>query len=326
MKRCGDRIATYLGIRLLLIAPTTVAASLLMFAVLRLLPGDVALTILSGSTHTEEMREALRAELGLDDPWYTQYLRWLAGMVDGSGLSLETGESARSIVLSQLPVTLLLAGYATTMSLVVAFPLGVVAAVHRGRSLDTLIRGFFLAGFSVPAVWAALLVLLGLIRLFRWSPPIVYSTPFEDLRAHVQIMVWPALLLAWEYGAHIVRVTRASVSETLKKEFVVAARARGLIECGVIVRYALRNSLLPPMTVIGLQFGTLLGGSLVVETVFGLPGIGRGIVHAATARDLPLLLTQAVALVIAYQFLNFAIDTLYLVADPRVELRPESNR
>ena len=308
----------YLIRRFISIVPITLLGSLLLFAVLNLLPGDAALTILSDTPHTEAMREALRVELGLDDPWWIQYVRWISGTIDGRGASLVTDEPVRNIIGRQLPVTLLLAIYTTILAVATAIPVGVIAAIKRGELLDRIIRAVTFGGVSMPPVWSSLLILLALVKLFSWSPPIIYSGVLEAPGEHLAIMIWPVMILAWQFGSHLVWVTRASVTDTMSHQFVVAARARGVREGRVIFRYGLRNALLPPITAIGLHFGALLGGAVVLETVFGLPGIGLGIVDSGLARDLPVILTQATVIVIIHQILNFAVDMLYLLVDPRI--------
>ena len=323
MRRSAGSLFRYFAVRLALIFPTAVAASLVMFIVMIVLPGDVTFTILSGSPHTEAMRTALRAELGLDDPWHVQYLRWLSGTATGKGQSLETKESIGSIVSRQFPVTALLTLYTILLSVVVSIPLGTIAAAKQNRFADYSIRVFSLAGLAVPGFWLGSIVILVLLKLFRWTPPIIYSGLFEDPIAHAQIVVWPVLLLAWQYSSHLVRVTRSSVADSMSKEFVMVARARGESERRILTRYALRNSMLPPITTLGLQFGSLLGGAIVLETIYGLPGIGRGLVHAALARDIPVVLSLATLVVVAYQLINVVVDGLYIAADPRVGI---SNR
>lgn len=310
----------YILRRIALIVPTAVAASLVVFFVMRALPGDVALAILADTPHTVEIREALREELGLNDPLLTQYLRWIASMVTGQlgGASLETGEPVGAIVGGQLSVTALLAVYTVAVSLLVAVPLGIAAAMHRGAPLDQAVQGFAGASLAVPTVFASLLLVWVLLRLFRWSPPIIYSSPGEDLLEHVEIMIWPALLLAAAYLPHLLRVTRARLIDVLESDFAEAARARGLSELGVVLRHALPNATVALITVAGLQFGGLVSGALVVETVFGLPGLGRGIVHAALARDYPVVQSAAVVLVVLVLFANLFVDLAYAAVDPRV--------
>lgn len=307
----------FLGKRAASVILVTAASSLMLFAVIHLLPGDAALTMLADTPHTQAMREALRQELGIDDPWPTQYARWLGGLFSGSSSSLVTGEPIRTIVGGQLPVTLLLSVYGTVVGIVFGLALGLVSARRKGLPADVIIRVFTIGGVSIPAVWSSLLVLLLLLRAFGWSPPIIYIGPFDVPREHFALMVWPALLIAWELGSHLAWVTRASVDQAMSREYVTAARARGVREGRIVLRYGLRNAVLPPLTTVGLHIGTLLGGTIVLETVFGLPGLGLGIVDAALARDLPLILTQASIIVVLHQLLNLCIDSLYLVLDPR---------
>ena len=316
MSRPGG--ARYLVRRFLAIFPITILASLVLFALLNLLPGDAALSILSDTPHTEAMRNALRTELGLDDPWWTRYARWISGAINGRGASLVTDEPVRSIIGRQLPITLLLASYTTILGVVVAVPLGVFAAQKRGTWVDRIIRVVTIGGVSMPPVWSSLLVLLVLVKLIGWSPPIIYSGIFEAPGEHLAIMIWPVIILGWQFGSRLVWVTRASVSEAISRQFVVAARARGIREGRVVFRYGLRNALLPPITAIGLHFGALLGGAVVLETVFGLPGLGLGIVDSGLARDLPVILTQASIIVLIHQLLNFGVDGFYLLVDPRI--------
>ena len=236
----------YLARRLALVLPTALLASMVVFGVMRVLPGDVAATILSGggeTTHSPEVREALRQELGLDDRWPVQYGRWLLAMVDGSfgGDALVDGQSIRSQLARQVPVTGLLALYALAITLLVWLPLGVVAGWKRGRWPDHVARIAMLPGVAAPSFLLALLALLGLLLLLGWSPPVVYAGPLEDAWEHALIVAVPALLLSWEYGAHVLRVTRVSVSETLSEPYVLTAVAKGLPARQVVLRHGLRK-------------------------------------------------------------------------------------
>jgi ABC-type dipeptide/oligopeptide/nickel transport system permease component len=311
-------VAVYLIRRLILLVPVVIVATLFLFLLLRGLPGNAALTMLSGSTHTQAMRQALYEELGLDRPWYEQYARWASALLTGKAKSLETGEPIHSILRRQIPVTLLLSTYTIVLSVILSMPLGIVAAVYRNRWPDYCIRGVTLSGLSIPAVWSALLILLLLAKVFGWSPPIFYSSPIESPIEHISIMIWPVMLLTWEYSSHLVRVTRASIIEALGEEYISVAIAKGQRHWKVVIRYAFRNSLVPPITSAGLVFGTLLGGSVVLESVFGIPGIGRGIVQAALARDITVVLSQACILVSLYGLLNIVVDTFCLMLDPRI--------
>ncbi len=308
--------------RLALIIPTLLAASLVVFLVMRALPGDVVLVILGGSGDTvvnPEVREALEEELGLNDPLPVQYGRWLWSMVNGEfgGRSLETRESIRSIVGRQLPVTALLASYTLLLSVAVSLPLGALAAANSSRWSDYAVRLSTLGGLAIPNLWLALLVVLCLLILFRWSPPVVYAAPWSDPWTHAQKMAWPALILAWEQSSHLVRVTRSGVLEALGRAYVTTARGKGLPERAVVWQHALPNALVPAVTMIGLQLGALLSGALILETIFGLPGIGRGLVQAALARDYPVIQSLATLLVLLSLLVNLLVDTINRLIDPR---------
>ena len=311
---------SYVVWRLALIGPTVLAASILVFTVMRVLPGDVVGAIVGDVPITAEIREALHEELGLNDPLPVQYGRWLQSMATGEfgGRSLENREPIRSIISRQLPVTLLLAGYTLLLSIFVSLPLGVLAAVWSNRWPDRIIRVATLGGLALPNLLAALLVLLGLLLLFRWSPPIIYTSPWADPWNHAQMFVWPTLILTWEFSSHLVRMTRSSMLDALAQGYITTARSKGLPERAVVMRHALRNALVPTVTMLGLQFGTLLSGALILEIIFGLPGIGRGLVQAALARDYPVIQSLASLLVLLSLIINLVVDILNTRIDPRI--------
>jgi peptide/nickel transport system permease protein len=299
---------------------TLIAASALIFSLMRLLPGDPVLSIFAGSAHSLETRAALRAELGLDRPLLEQYGQWLWSMLRGEfgGRSLVSREPIGSLLARQVPVTLLLSLYALLASLLFSIPLGIAAALARDRWPDRLIRVLSVGGSSLPMVLLSLGTIVVLLKLFRWSPPIIYSTPREGPAEHALIMLFPTLLLAWEYGGPMVRVLRASMLDALGSDYIVTARAKGLPETTVVLKHALRGSLIPSSAVLGLQWGTLVGGVLVVETIFGLPGVGRGLVQAALARDYPVVQTVVTLLVFFHIGMSAALDALHRVLDPRL--------
>jgi peptide/nickel transport system permease protein len=313
----------YLVYRIGMMIPTVLIASIILFGIMRVLPGDVATVILSGSgtsPHSVEAREALRDELGLNDPIPVQYGRWLWSMVNGDfgGRSLATGEKVRTLVGRQFSVTLLLTAYAITLSVLISIPAGVLAAVTRNRWPDYFVRVITAVGQAMPSFWVALLLMLGLLVFLRWSPPIIYVQPWQDPMDHLQMMMIPTLLLAWEYSAHVTRVTRASMIQVLSRDYVRTARGKGLSERIVVWRHAMRNALIPSTTVLGLQLGTLLGGTLILEMIFGLPGLGRGVVQAAVERDYPVVLSVSVLLVLIMLVANLFLDLLNMWLDPRV--------
>ncbi len=322
-------MSSYLLWRIATLVLTTLIASMIIFGIMRILPGDVVTWILSGGGEVAvsvEVREALRQELGLNDPLVVQYGRWLWSMVSGEfgGRSLVNGQPIATLVARQLPVTLLLASYAVALSVIVSVPLGVLAAWRWNRWQDYLVRFITIPGQSLPSFFIALLILLGLVLIFRWSPPIVYTNPWEDPWNHLQIVLWPVLLLTWEHSSHIARVTRAYMLEVMQEDYIRTARAKGLPQRHILLRHALRNALVPTVTVLGLQFGGLLSGTLILESIFGLPGIGRGIVQAALVRDYPVIQSLVTLLVFAMLSVNLIIDMIYRAIDPRISFITQS--
>ena len=314
----------YIAWRLALIVPTVLGASIVVFLIMRVLPGDIALVIAGDVAVSPEVRESLREELGLNDPLHTQYGRWLWSMVSGEfgGRSLESKEPITSMIGRQLPVTLLLTGYTVLLSVLFSVPLGILAAAWKDRWPDLFVRAATLGGQALPSLWVALLVLLGLLLIFRWSPPIIYASPWTNPWDHIQMMIWPALILSWEYSSLLVRVTRSSLLDAIGQAYITTARSKGLPERLILLRHALPNALIPAVTMVGLQFSTLVGGALILETIFGLPGIGRSIVHAALVRDYPVIQSLASLLVFLSLIVNLVVDTLYTRIDPRISHSP----
>jgi peptide/nickel transport system permease protein len=307
--------------RVLLVVPTLLLASLLVFAVMRVLPGDVTGAILGGEGEAlrPEVVEALRSELGLDAPLPLQYVRWIGSLAAGDGgRSLVTRESVADLIARQLPVTLLLALYAFALALLVAVPLGALAAQRAGSGLDLAVRGLAVAGAALPGFWLALLALLAVVTLLRWSPPLAYLPPTVRPLEHLEIMAIPALVLAFELGAHLLRTTRAGTLEALGQDHVRTAVAKGVSPLGVTLRHALRTASLGVVTVAGAQVGTLVGGAVVLEAVFGLPGLGRGLVTAVVTRDYPVVQGLALVLVAVVLAVNLVVDLLYALLDPRI--------
>lgn len=308
--------------RLALFPPTLLLVSIIVFALMRALPGDVTAAILGGEGEAlqPELAAALREELGLDDPLPVQYGRWLWSMVNGEfgGQSLETGEPIAGLVARQLPVTAQLTLYSVIFAVVISVPMGVVAALHRGRLLDVLARVLSVVGGALPGFWVAIVALLVLVLLFRWSPPLVYSHLWDSPRDHLQMMALPVLVLAWGYSAHLTRVTRAGLLEVLQQDYIRTAHGKGLSETAVMARHALRTTLIPVITVAGLHLGALLSGAVILEHIFGIPGLGRGLVDAVVARDYPVVQSLSLLLVALVLAVNVLIDLLYGIADPRI--------
>lgn len=317
----------YLLRRLLLFFPTLVVASLAIFIIMRMLPGDVALLILGGqdanSPVAAQQLEAYRQALGLNDPYPVQYAGWVWSLLNGTwgGASLFDRESVGAIIARRLPVTLQLAAYAVIISALISIPLGVIAAVRQDRWPDYLVRVITIAGNAMPNFWIALLVLLSLSLYLAWAPPVFYKNLWEDPATHLQKVLFPTLILAWGFSANVTRVTRASMLEVLRQDYVRTAQAKGLAGKVVLLRHALRNALMPVITLSGLQLAGLLGGTVILETIFGLPGLGQGIVLAASTRDYPVIQSLVMLLVFMMLALNLVIDACYGFIDPRVSYR-----
>lgn len=241
-------------------------------------------------------------------------------MVNGEfgGHSLVTRESIPLLMARALPVTLLLAAYAVSLSMLISVPLGIFSAVRQSHWLDYIVRSATLLGQALPNFWVAVLITLGLVRAFRWSPPVIYAGPQEDFWNHIQLVIWPVLILSWEYSSVVTRVTRAAMLEALEQNYIVMARTKGLSEKTVILRHALRNAFIPIITLIGLQFGTLISGVLILEIIFGLPGLGSSLVQAALDRDYPVVQSVITFLVFFMLLINLAVDFTYARLDPRI--------
>jgi peptide/nickel transport system permease protein len=316
----------YIARRVLLFLPTLLLASMLIFGILRVLPGDVALAILGqeavegGGAFTESQLNDLREDLGLNDALPIQYGKWIWSMVNGEfgGESVRTREALSEIIDRRLPVTLQLALYTIVLSMIVAVPMGVFSALYQDKWPDYVLRITAIFGQSMPNFWIALLLLLFMVTVVGWSPPLGYVNIWQDPIHHLQIMIWPSLILAWRFSAYVTRVTRSGMLEVLAQDYVRTAKAKGLSQRLVVTRHSLPNALIPVITLGGLEVSTLLGGTVILENIFGVPGIGQGIVEAATGRDFPVVQSLAMLLVFFMLALNLVVDIAYSYVDPRV--------
>jgi peptide/nickel transport system permease protein len=313
----------YVVRRLMLYIPTLLLASLMIFAAMRVLPGDVALVILGGAESSPSalaQLDSLRHELGLDDPFYVQYGHWAWSMVNGQfgGSSIIDREALSSIIARRLPVTLQLASYTLILSFLVSIPLGIFAAIRQNTRSDYTVRIVAVLGHALPNFWVALMIVLFLLLAFRWTPPIFYYNSWQDPWLHFQKMVWPTLVLAWGYSAYLIRITRSTMLEVLRQDYMRTAKSKGLMERVVVMRHGLPNALIPVITLGGLQVATLIGGTIIIETVFSLPGIGQGLVGAAGDRDFPVVQSLTMLLVTMMLTLNLVVDLLYAKVDPRI--------
>lgn len=306
----------YIARRLLLAVPVLFGISLLAFSLVRLVPGDTV-TAMLGMQYTEAQAERLRRDIGLDRPLPVQYLRWAGRAVRGDlGASHFTGQPVHEAIRERLPVTLQLAGMAVVLALAVALPLGVTAAARRGGHADSLATGVGLIGLSVPNFWLGTLLILLFAYQLGWLPSGGFVPLGLGPAANLRAMLMPAAALGAAVAAVLVRMIRSSVIEVLHQDYILMAAAKGCKPARIIWRHALRNALVPVVTVLGIQIGYLLGGSVVIEEVFSLPGVGKLALDAIGERDYVLL--QGVILFIGTAFLliNLVVDLLYAALDP----------
>ena len=301
-------------------ALTLVGLTLLVFLMLRLIPGTVVEQMIGADAIVSPAMVAeLKRFFGLDQPWWVQYTRWIGELIQGDlGTSWRTGKPVISLILERLPVTLELTFFAVAFALVLGMAAGVVSAVRRDGAVDNVTRVGTLLGLSVPVFWQGTMLILFFSLYLRWMPPVVWVDFFTDWRRNLTIMALPALCLGTASAANIARTTRSCMLDVLRSEYIRTAAAKGLAGRMVVLKHALRNALIPIVTVAGLQIGILLGGTVVVEEVFTLPGIGRLVLWSIYQRDYPL--TQSTILFIALLFmtLNLLVDLVYGYLDPRI--------
>jgi peptide/nickel transport system permease protein len=310
----------YLAVRLWSMALTLLGLTVLVFLMLRLIPGTVVEQMIGAdAVVSPAMVAELRRFFGLDQPWYVQYGRWLGQIAQGDlGTSWRTGKPVLHLIGERLPVTLELTAFAVAFALAIGIAAGIVSATRRDRAVDNVTRVGTLLGLSVPVFWQGTMLILFFSLYLRWMPPVVWVDFWSDPRRNLTIMLLPAVCLGTAAAANIARTTRACMLDVLRSEYVRTALAKGLAGRAVILKHALKNALIPVVTVVGLQIGILLGGTVVVEEVFTLPGVGRLVLWSIYQRDYPL--TQGTILFIAMMFmtLNLLVDLLYSYLDPRI--------
>ncbi len=314
-------MSRYVLRRLLLLAPTLLGISVLVFVLMRLIPGDVVQVMLGTEAQLgPEQRETLYRLLGLDASLPVQYLRWLGALLRGDlGVSLRTAEPVAAIIAGRLPVTLELAVLAAALSWTVAVPLGVLAALRR-RGLPALVAHVIgLVGLSVPSFWLATMLLLVTSLYFRWQPAgAEWVSPFRAPLTNAQQVLLPVLSLSGALVAVVMRMTRSAMLEVLGQDYIRTARAKGVAEPGVLARHASKNAAIPVVTVMGVQVGYLLGGAVVVEVIFGLPGLGWMILNGIYQRDYPVVQGGVLFVGVLFVLVNLAVDVAYAYLDPRI--------
>ncbi len=310
----------YLARRALWTGVVRIGVSVLIFLLVRLLPGNIVdiLAGTEGQLSLAQRTQVLR-QFGLDKPLPIQYFRWLWSMLQGDfGWSFRTSQPVADLLLSRLPITIELAVLSMLGVSVIGIPLGILASVSKSVRVKTLVQIVGLLGLSVPSFWIAVLLIIAVSFRFGWLPGLIYVSPWSDPWVNLQQMVLPVLSLAIGLAAVVVRMTRSSMLEVLGKEFVKVARAKGLSMRVVLLRHALRNALIPIVTVLGLQTGYLLGGVVIIEQIFGLPGLGWMLLNGVYQRDYPVVQGTVMLFAVTFVLINLGVDLLYTYLDPRI--------
>ncbi len=313
----------YIAKRLLLFIPTMLGTSLAIFLLLRVVPGDVAAVILSGPSgeghYTPEEHAELREKLGLNKPIFVQYADWMWGVVRGDlGRSFTTSRDVAGELKRQMPVTLQLAMFSFITVAAMGIPIGVLAAVRQDSWLDFALRGWAIFGLAMPTFFVGLLVILFLSVQLQWMPPVGFTNMWQNPVVSTQQLIVPALALGFSTNGILLRMTRTQMLEVLRDDFVRTARAKGLAESVVIWRHALRNALLPVVTILGGLVGGLLTGTVVIELIFSLPGVGQALVQSIVSRDLGVVQVYILYFAALALTVNLIVDISYAWLDPRI--------
>jgi peptide/nickel transport system permease protein len=307
--------------RTLMMIPTLIGVAVLVFFMLRVVPGDVVEVKLrgDGGNVTQETIEIERKRLGLDKPLLNQFGDWMTGLATlDLGKSMWTDRPVIDEIGTRLELSLEVAILATVFAVLLAIPLGTTAALMRGTWIDYVVRIATIGGLSIPSFWFGMLISMFLLGLFNWLPPITFTPIYVDPVANLTQLIWPALAVGYRYCAVVARMIRSSLLEVLNEDYIRTARAKGVFEKVVISRHALRNALLPAITVIGVEFAFLIGGLVVTEQVFNLNGIGKLFVQSVSRSDFTMIQGMVMLLAAIYVVVNLAVDLLYAVFDPRI--------
>jgi peptide/nickel transport system permease protein len=314
----------YIVKRLLLMIPTLLGVAVLIFFLMRVVPGDIVELRFAGESAfaQKENLDKERARLGLDRPLWQQFLTWMLGIVRlDFGTSMWTGAPIIEEIKLRATLSFQLAVMATFIAVALAIPLGVVAALKQDTWVDYVVRIFSIAGLATPSFWLGIVFILMLLIVFKWLPPMVYTPFWIDPWQNMLQLIWPALAVGYRYSAVATRMTRSAMLEVLREDYIRTARAKGLWQKLILSRHALKNAMLPVLTVIALEFAFLMGGLVVTEQVFNLNGLGMLFVESVARRDYTL--TQALVMLVAFVFIfvNFTVDLMYAWLDPRIRFR-----
>lgn len=313
--------------RVLLMIPTLLGAAFVVFTLLRLIPGDVCELRLAGEgAYVDEAAIVLcRESLGITDPYIIQFWDFVKGFVIFDlGESMWTNRAITTEIGLRFQLSLQIAIMATIVSVVIAIPMGTISAIKQNTWIDYVVRTFSIAGIAIPSFWLGIMIILGLLISTQawfgaaWMPPIQYVSPLEDPIGNLTQLIWPALATGYRYSAVATRMTRSALLEVLREDYVRTARAKGLLEKVIINRHALKNAMLPVVTVIGIEFAFLMGGLVVTEQVFNLNGLGKLFVESVTNHDYSLTQALVMLVVLIFVITNFIIDIFYAWLDPRI--------
>ena len=301
--------------------PVLIIVSIISFGLLYVLPGDPATAILGENAGNQATYEALRHNLGLDRPLWMQYTDWLGRLLQGDmGKSIRTGEPVSVVLLQRIPVTLYVGFGGLLVGVLIGLPAAIVSALKPGSKLDLAGTVFALGGIAIPSFWQALLFIYVFALVLRWLPPSGYTPLLSDPGTSLRMLLMPAIVLGTHSAAVIMRQSRAALLEVFEQEYVIVARAKGLREPRVVLVHALKNAMIPIVTILGLQVGNLVAGAAITETIFAIPGVGRAAVDAIFFRDFPVLQGAVIVLTVGVMLANLLADVAYAYFDPRIRL------
>ncbi len=311
---------TYVARRLGIAVVTLLGMSIVIFVLLRLAPGNIVDILFGAAGYVNEAdKQLIMKELGIDKPIWLQYLHWLGDVFTGDlGKSYRYDVPAWQIIKPLIPVTVELAAFSILIAVLLGVPTGVISAVRQDTALDYVLRVFSLAGLSMPSFWLGMVIILSLVVWLGWIPPLTYVSPTQHLGLHLVQFLLPALAVGYRSSALLMRITRSAVLEVLREDYIRTAWAKGQRGGAVVWRHAFMNAVLPVVTVIGIEFAFLIGGLVVTETVFNIPGVARFLVEAILWRDYPIVQNLVMFIAIVVILSNLAVDLLYGWLDPRV--------
>lgn len=310
----------YIIRRLITSIPSLILVTVIIFSLIRIVPGDVVIARLGESGYvTDQQLQEMRHDLGLDKPAYQQYFSWASGVVRGDfGKSLWTSENVLPKIAARMRVSLQIAIMAITIAVIIAIPMGILSAVKRNTWIDYASRLFAIIGLSLPDFWIATMLLLVLTLYIGWLPEFGYYPIWQHPIKNLEALMFPVMIIGYRFSASSSRMMRSAMLEVLREDYIRTARSKGLSERAIVIRHALKNSLIPVITILGGLLSFMLGGLVVIETIFALPGMGRTAFDAVTVRDYPVIQGVVLVMAIVFVFANLIVDLSYAVIDPRI--------